>query len=168
MTVKEFVNWVYPEAAKNTDFDPRFSVAQGAIESGWGKSAIGNNIFGITKGSTWKGPVKLVTTTEYFSSPSIRFTSPETVISVTKIKANCYKYKVKRLFRMYDTVGECIRDHFEILKKPQFADAWPYRHNAKEYVKHLQDAVGLRYATDPNYVSTMCKVIDMVDKALKK
>lgn len=168
MTVKNFVDWVYPEASKDKDFDPRFAVAQGAIESAWGKSAIGNNIYGITKGSSWNGPVQLVTTTEFFSSPSIRFKSPETVLSVTRVKPNCYKYKVKRLFRVYGSVEECIRDHSAILKKPQFADAWPYRHDAKEYVKHLQDTIGLRYATDPNYVSTMYKVIDMIDKVLKK
>lgn len=166
MTVKEFVQWIYPQAQKLEDFDPIFTTAQGALESGWGKSAIGNNIFGITKGSTWTGKTKLVTTTEYFSTPTIRFKAPETVLGVTRINSKCYKYKVKRLFRDYDSVADCLRDHAAILRKPQFKDAWEYRHNAVEYVKHLQDKIGSKYATDPNYVSTMCKIYNMVKKAL--
>ena len=167
MTVKEFVNWIYPQAELVKDLSPLFVTAQAALESGWGKAAIGNNLFGITKGSTWKGETKLVTTTEYFSSPSIRFESPEKVISVTRVKPNCYKYKVKRLFRMYDSVAECLRDHLAILKKPQFADAWPDRYDPRKYVVKLQDSVGLRYATAPDYVSTINKIYTMIEAVLK-
>ena len=64
MTVKDFVKWIYPQARKMGEINPVFVTAQAALESGWGKSAIGNNLFGITKGSSWKGAVRLVTTTE--------------------------------------------------------------------------------------------------------
>jgi flagellum-specific peptidoglycan hydrolase FlgJ len=46
----EFVNSIMPmaqEAAAKTGLDPRLIVAQAALESGWGKSAPGNNLFGI-------------------------------------------------------------------------------------------------------------------------
>ena len=49
MTVNDFVAWVYPEACKG-EISPVFVTAQAALESGWGKSGIGNNLFGITKG----------------------------------------------------------------------------------------------------------------------
>ena len=47
---EEFVNTIMPmaqEASARTGLDPRLIVAQAALESGWGKSAPGNNLFGI-------------------------------------------------------------------------------------------------------------------------
>lgn len=45
-----FVSQIMPmavEASKRTGVDPRIIVAQAALESGWGRSAPGNNLFGI-------------------------------------------------------------------------------------------------------------------------
>ena len=125
MTVKDFVKWIYPQARKMGEINPVFVTAQAALESGWGKSAIGNNLFGITKGSSWKGAVRLVTTTEYFSRPDIGFKAPEKVLQVVRLSEKRYRYTVKRLFRDYDSVADCLADHLAILKKPGFADAWP-------------------------------------------
>lgn len=166
MTVKEFVKWIYPQAQKMDEINPVFVTAQAALESGWGKSAIGNNLFGITKGSSWKGAVQLVTTTEYFSRPDVRFKAPEKVMSVTKISDNRYKYTVKRLFRDYDSVTDCLSDHLDILMKPGFADAWPFRNDPKEYVRRIVDNIGPKYATSPDYVSTMDKLFLMVEKVV--
>lgn len=166
MTVKDFVAWVYPEAFKG-EISPVFVVAQAALESGWGKSGIGNNLFGITKGS-WTGPVELVTTTEYFNRPNVSFKAPEKVLSVEELGGGRYKYRVKRLFRQYDTVGDCLIDHMAILKKPGYADAWPYRNDPDKFVEKIQDAVGSRYATSPDYVTTMKKLFRMVEKEVKK
>lgn len=166
MTVKDFVAWIYPEAAKG-DISPVFVTAQAALESGWGKSGIGNNLFGITKGS-WTGPVELVTTTEYFNRPDVSFKAPEKVLSVEELGGGRYKYRVRRLFRQYDTVGGCLSDHMAILKKPGYADAWPYRNDPDKYVEKIQDAVGSRYATSPDYVQTMKKLFRMVEKEVKK
>ena len=168
MTVTQFVNWIYPQAKLVGDIDPVFTTAQAALESGWGKSAIGNNLFGITKGSSWKGPVKLVTTTVYFSTPNVKFISPEVILKIDKINNKCYKYKVKRFFRMYSTAAEGLKDHAAILQKPQFKDAWQYRHNAREFVKHLQDNINSKYATDTHYVETMYKMFSIVENALKQ
>ena len=154
MTKKDFIKWIYPYA-QQMDIDTVFIVAQAALESGWGKSAIGNNLFGITKGSSWNGAVQLVSTREYFSTPNITFKAPEKILSVEKVSDGKYLYKVKRLFRDYDSVADCLKDHSAILQKPQFADAWKYRHDRTEFVKRIVDNVGGKYATDPNYVSTM-------------
>lgn len=161
MTNKEFALWVY-EAAKNvSDIDPVFIAAQAALESGWGKSGIGNNLFGITKGS-WTGPTKLVLTTEYFSRPNIAFKSPESVVSVSKVNEKCYKYKVYRLFRVYGSLEECLTDHLAILRKPHFADAWAFRNDPEEYVKRLVDNIGGKYATATNYVPVMHSIINKI------
>lgn len=166
MTVKDFVKWIYPQARKMGEINPVFVTAQAALESGWGKSAIGNNLFGITKGSSWKGAVRLVTTTEYFSRPDIGFKAPEKVLQVVRLSEKRYRYTVKRLFRDYDSVADCLADHLAILKKPGFADAWPYRNDAKEYVRRIVDNTGPKYATSPDYVATMDKLFLMVEKVV--
>lgn len=166
MTVKDFVKWIYPQARKMGEINPVFVTAQAALESGWGKSAIGNNLFGITKGSSWKGAVRLVTTTEYFSRPDVGFKDPEKVLQVVRLSEKRYRYTVKRLFRDYDSVADCLADHLAILKKPGFADAWPYRNDAKEYVRRIVDNVGPKYATSPDYVATMDKLFLMVEKVV--
>lgn len=166
MTAKEFVNWIYPAAERIGEISPLFVTAQAALESGWGKSAIGNNLFGITKGCSWNGPVELATTTEYFNRPDVSFKAPEKVLSVVPLGEGRYKYKVKRLFRQYDTVEDCLRDHLAILKKPGYADAWPYRHDPEEFARRLQDAVGSRYATAPNYADMMASMFRSVNKYL--
>lgn len=167
MTVKEFVNWLYPAASKG-EISPVFVIAQAALESGWGKSCIGKyNLFGITKGS-WTGPVILVETFEYFSTPDVRFKAPECVLSVTKLSNKRYKYRVKRFFRDYQLLEQCLSDHLAILKKPGYADAWPYRNDPDKFVEKIQDCVGLRYATAPDYVQTMKKLFRMVEKEIDK
>ena len=168
MRVDEFVKWIYPQAKKMGEIHPVFVTAQAALESGWGKSAIGNNLFGITKGSTWKGAVQLVTTTENFSRPDVTFKAPEKVMQVVKVGERRYKYTVKRLFRDYDTVSDCLSDHLAILKKPGYADAWPYRNDPKAFVRKLVDGIGSKYATAPNYVEAMDKVFQMVENVVLK
>lgn len=166
MTPKDFVNWIYPAAERLGEISPLFVTAQAALESGWGKSAIGNNLFGITKGSSWNGPVELVTTTEYFNRPDVSFKAPEKVLFVQDLGNGRYKYKVNRLFRQYDTVDECLQDHLAILRKPGYADAWPYRNDPEKFVEKIQDTVGARYATAPDYVDIMKSMFRSVNKYL--
>ena len=51
-----------------------------------------------------------------------------------------------------------------ILKKPGYADAWPYKDNPDKFVEKIQDCVGSRYATAPDYISTMKKLFRMIEK----
>lgn len=168
MIAKDFVKWVYPAAKRVSDVSPIFTTAKAALESGWGDSRIGYNLFGVTKGSSWRGPTRLVTTTEYFDNPNKRFLSPEVVLSVECVGANKYKYKVKRLFRDYSSLEECLRDYLTILQKPHFSDAWPYRKDPITYVTKLQDDVGLKYATAPNYVQVMCQLFKKVERIVSE
>lgn len=75
----EFVRKIYPAAARlyrSGGVHPLFVTAQAALETGWKIKGIGNNIFGITKGSSWTGSVSLELTTEYFKTPSVKFKAP--------------------------------------------------------------------------------------------
>ena len=69
MTPKEFKKTYWPDIAascEETGLNPLFVAAQAALETGWGKSAIGHNLFGITATKKWRGAVKYVRTFEYF------------------------------------------------------------------------------------------------------
>lgn len=165
MTVSEFVKWLYPAAIKG-EISPIFVVAQAALESGWGKSIIGKyNLFGITKGS-WKGKTLLVTTTEIFNTNTVKFNLPEQVLSITALSSGKFKYSVKRLFRDYDSLEDCLSDHFAILKQPHFLHAMPFKNDPIKFVEAIQ-AGRMKYATDPSYVSTMKKIIAMVEREVK-
>jgi flagellum-specific peptidoglycan hydrolase FlgJ len=162
MTPQNFVAWLLPSARRQADMAPEFLIAQAALESGWGERIIGRyNLFGITRGSRYDGPAVLVTTTEYHSSPSVVYAKPEKVLSVTALIGGRYRYRVKRLFRDYASLDECLADHKRVLMQPCFAHAWPYRHCAEDFAERLQS--GLRkYATSPDYVDAMCSIIRRV------
>ena len=53
MTPREFKKTYWPDieaVCRETGLNPLFVAAQAALETGWGESAIGNNLFGITAG----------------------------------------------------------------------------------------------------------------------
>jgi flagellar protein FlgJ len=168
---KEFVKKVYPAAKRlhesNPDgtLNPVFVTAQAALETGFKIVGIENNLFGITKGS-WTGRTKLVLTTEYFFTKDKQFTAPERVVSVTPIDGK-FKYSVYRLFRVYDKLEDCLSDHLAILKKPGYADAWPYRSDPREYARRIVDAIGSKYATGPDYAAIMSGFIASVELIIK-
>lgn len=171
---KNFCKMVYKAAFalyqvdKNNCVSPLFTTAQAMLESGWGRSAIGNNLFGMTVGSSWEGARRLVTTREVFSTPNKQFTAPECIISVTPLKGGRYLYRCKRLFRDYATLEDGLKDHNALFKKLIYADAWPYRLYAKEFAVRISDKVGGLYATDPLYSRTLCKMIDCVSSIVKE
>ena len=88
-------------------------------------------------------------------------------MSVEQVAPDRYKYRVYRFFRVYPTVDACLDDHLALLKKPMYADAWPYRGDAKEYARRLVDNTGAKYATAPNYAAIMASVIDTVANIVK-
>ena len=82
-------------------------IAQGAYESGWGKSAPaarGFNDWNLTAGSSWKGGVLNGGDTEFVAG----------VVAPRKI--------VQR-FRQYDSTAASIIDFFRFLSTPRYADA---------------------------------------------
>lgn len=166
----EFVRRVYPAAVRLYEaggISPLFVTAQAACETGFKIKGIGNNMFGITRGS-WTGPVSLELTTEYFKTPDVKFREPERVVSVDQVGPAKYKYRVYRYFRVYDTLDACLDDHLALLKKPIYADAWPYRHDPKEYARRLVDDTGAKYATADNYAEVMAGFINTVERIVKQ
>jgi flagellar protein FlgJ len=168
----DFVKRVYPAAdrlrIRDHGIHPLFVTAQAALETGWRIGGISNNIFGITKGSSWKGKTALVLTTEYFNTPDKKFSLPEEIESVTEVSPGRWKYRVYRLFRVYDSIEDCLADHQAVLRKPGYADAWPFRDHPSEYACRISDSVGARYATAPNYARVMISTVNTVEKLVNE
>lgn len=169
-----FVKAVYSAAKRLHETDPDktlhpiFVTAQAALETGWQIRGIGNNIFGITVGTSWTGKKALVTTKEVFSVPDKQFKDPEKVLQVDMMGKGKYIYTVKRFFRVYDSLEDCLADHLSLLKKPMYADAWGFRADPTEYAKRLVDNTGAKYATDPNYAIVMAAIIKRVEQIVKE
>jgi flagellar protein FlgJ len=159
----EFIRQVYPAAKRlyetGDGIHPLFVTAQAALETGWKIKTIGNNIFGITKGS-WTGATNLLLTTEIFSTPDKVFTLPEYIASVEPLDGGKYRYRVYRQFRAYASLDESLDDHLALLKSPRYQHAWTHRNDPREYARQIAPI----YASDPNYASTLVAVIGTVEK----
>ena len=116
-------------AAEKIGVDPRYLVAQAALETGWGKSIIrtgdgqsSHNLFGIKTHNSWDGESARVLTTEYQGGKAVRET------------AN---------FRAYDSYAQSFDDYVSFLQ------------NNGRFVKELQQA---GYATDPQYARKISQI----------
>lgn len=165
MTKTEFKTRYFPpieHVCAETGLNPYFVAAQAALETGWGKRAIGNNLFGITAGDKWTGKRQIVRTTEYFRDDrqGYRFVR---VYSVTPLRDGRFRYDVERAFRDYDTVEDCVRDHFKVLSLKRYSAAMPYKNNVRRFAFEVARA---GYCTaDPN---TYANSIDSIAETLKR
>jgi len=121
---------------ETTGIPASVSLAQAALESGWGKHAPGNNFFGI-KG---KGPAgtQRLTTHEYRNGKRIR------------VQAN---------FRRYHDPTESFLDHARLISEgKKLRHAMQETQSAQAFVHALQSGP-YRYASDPNYEAKIMKLI---------
>ncbi len=115
---------------------PSLTLAQAALESGWGDFSIGNNIFGIKAGSNWTGKTQNVLTTEQNSDGS--------------------SYQIYDDFRDYDSVSDSIVDHAELLSTDRYQPVIA----SKNYNEACNAVKNCGYATDVAYPS---KLIDIIE-----
>jgi hypothetical protein len=129
-TQTEFVAKIMPYAVQEgerTGVDPRIIVAQAALESGYGRSAPGNNFFGIKSHGRPGGQT---------------FATTEVINGQTK--------RINDSFRTFDSMGDSVRGYGEFLRQnPR------YRPMLEAQGMDAQIAALARsgYATDPNYGS---------------
>lgn len=146
MAPKDFVKIYLFDAVKSqvvTNVPLLVTLAQAALESSWGDKAPGNNFFGIKAGSTWKGETQLLWTKEF---------------------QNGKMEKVQALFRKYDSAAQSFADHGLLLKK-----RWPKAFQFSDpmgFIRSVQNDHDYRYATDPNYVVLIQKLIDQISKII--
>ncbi|SMF95804.1 flagellar protein FlgJ [Methylomagnum ishizawai] len=127
----QFVAAVWPHAQKaaaEIGVDPKLLVAQAALETGWGKSRNGNNLFGIKADRHWQGAKLTAGTTEFVGGAQVR---------------------EQAAFRAYGSPADSFRDYVGFLKSnPRYQAALQHAENPRQFIAGLQKA---GYATDPAY-----------------
>ena len=164
MTPKEFINQYKPfalETERKTGISHLFTLAQAALESGWGERGVGNNFFGIkaTK-DTPANNKQLFKTTEVLNAPNLGYKFPQ-VMSIYQLPSGKYKYEVKDWFRKYDTPEECFTDHAQFFfKNKRYAKALEVKADPYKFAEEVAKA---GYATAPDYANSLKKVIKMLE-----
>lgn len=141
----DFISTMLPmaeRAAKRIGVDPRYLVAQAALETGWGKSIIrtrdgesSHNLFGIKSHGSWEGESARVLTTEYKGGKAV---------------------KEAASFRAYDSYAQSFDDYVSFLQNNgRYEKALNVTENPERFVKELQQA---GYATDPNYARKISQI----------
>lgn len=142
---QEFVATMLPmaeAAAEKIGVDPRYLVAQAALETGWGKSIIrtrdgesSHNLFGIKTHNRWDGESARVLTTEYKGGKAVREAAS---------------------FRAYDSYAQSFDDYVSFLQNNgRYEKALNVTENPERFVKELQQA---GYATDPHYARKISQI----------
>lgn len=147
MKPKDFLNKYFPFAQQNekeTGVPALLTIAQAALESGWGEKAPGNNFFGIKAGKTWRGEVVEFNTHEVENGKSIA---------------------LKDRFRKYPTPLDCFKDHAEVMKK-RFPKAFFHSDDPVAFIRSVQNEHDYKYATDPDYVKKIYTMISTIKKNL--
>jgi flagellum-specific peptidoglycan hydrolase FlgJ len=165
MTPEQFVKQYGPhaKAVELSDGVPAlFSLAQSALETGWGKTIVGNMMFGVKDTDGINGNEQLLTTTEYHNSPKVKY---PVILAITEIiKGRRWKYKVKDWFRKYPSPEESFRDHARFLKKnPRYKRAFFFIKSPYMFAKEVCLA---GYATDPKYSSSIESIMRRIEKLM--
>lgn len=138
MTPDEFIDTILPGARttqRTARIPPSFTIAQAALESGWGSRVQGNNLFGIKADASWHGP---------------------TVDIVTHEVVNKQRIEITAKFRSYGNWADCLQDRAQFfLKNPRYAKC--FRETTGPNWARAVAAAG--YATDPGYADTLIAII---------
>ena len=166
MTPKEFIKQYKPfslQTERKTGISHLFTLAQAALESGWGERGVGNNFFGIKVpknllSSTPNEKKQLLCTTEVLSSANAVFPK---IFSIKKRADGKYTYSVLDWFRKYDTPEECFTDHAQFFfKNKRYAKALLVKADPYKFAEEVAKA---GYATAPNYAKILKDVIQTIE-----
>lgn len=123
------------QAAQKLGVSPRILLAQAAIETGWGRAMVGNNLFGIKAGSSWGGARVAAATHEYENGQ---------LVSITDA------------FRAYPSVAASVQDFVSLVSSnPRYRAALGKGEDAAGYAQALLDG---GWATDIDYVHKLATV----------
>ena len=140
--MNEFFSSLLPyavQASQRTGVDPRIILAQAALESGYGKHAPGNNLFGIKSHGQAGG--QSLATTEVVNGRPVRVTDS---------------------FRSYASPGESVAGYADFINSnPRYK---PLR-TAQGLDAQLQALGQSGYATDPNYAQKVGAIAKGIDVA---
>jgi flagellar protein FlgJ len=124
-------------AARQLGVSPRILLAQTAIETGWGRSVVGNNLFGIKAGSSWTGDTVNAATHEYENGQYVSITDS---------------------FRAYPSYQASVQDFVTMVQNsPRYQAALGKGDDAAGYARAL---ISGGWATDIDYVRKLETVAD--------
>jgi flagellar protein FlgJ len=122
-------------AAQDLGVSPNVLLAQAALESGWGRSMPGNNIFGVKAGSDWTGGTVQAYTHEISAAGDTGETAD---------------------FRAYPSVAAAVADYVRLIaQNTRYRAALDAGNDPRAYGQAL---VAGGYATDPDYASKLAAV----------
>ncbi|MFO0549951.1 MAG: glucosaminidase domain-containing protein [Polyangiaceae bacterium] len=124
------------QSERETGVPASVTLAQWALESGWGKSSPNNNPFGMKATSSQAG-----------------FTS------ATKEQGASGLVKTTAKFRSFENLGEAFKEHGEYLKR-RFPWAMEHTDSPDDFISALQSHKDIKYATDKDYVSKITGIIN--------
>ncbi|MEL6927087.1 MAG: glucosaminidase domain-containing protein [Bacteroidota bacterium] len=164
MTKQQFISTYYPFARKASEqngIPVLFALAQSALESGWGKSAPRNMLFGIKVGSGkdfggWSGDKQLITTTEYASTPSASF---PVILDGYPVQHSSgrWKYRIKDYFRAYPSPLNSFLDWGGLLSKAaRYREAMRQKNDPYRFAEEVAAA---GYATSPTYAEKVKSIM---------
>ncbi|HEV2188389.1 MAG TPA: glucosaminidase domain-containing protein [Stellaceae bacterium] len=123
------------QAGQQLGVSPKILLAQTAIETGWGRSVVGNNLFGIKASSTWSGQKVDAATHEYQNGE---------LISITDA------------FRAYPSAEASVQDFVSLVtNNPRYRAALG---KGDDVVAYAQGLLAGGWATDINYVQKLQSV----------
>lgn len=134
ISTSDFINRYAPHAMEQQikyGIPASVILAQMAIESSWGTSALArndNNFFGIKKGSSWTGRVS------YYDDD-----------------------QAHEAFRSYDNVGQSLSDHSATLLQPRYLHRCPT--DSTDHLGWIKGIKAGGYATASNYVDSVESLI---------
>ena len=129
-------------AAARIGVDPKYLVAQAALETGWGKSVMraedgssSHNLFGIKAGQSWQGGQARAITSEFRDGAMVKETAQ---------------------FRSYNSYQDSFHDLVTLLQSnDRYKEVVKSADNPEQFVRELQKA---GYATDPDYASKISQI----------
>jgi peptidoglycan hydrolase-like protein with peptidoglycan-binding domain len=145
-------------AGAATGVPPLVTLAQAALESGWGGSAAGNNFFGV-KARAGDSAKQLRATYEVLASPNER-NFPQ-IISVSKRSDGLYTYRVREWFRTYSSAEQSFIQHNQLLRTARYSGAFRYAGDPYRFASAIAAA---GYATDPAYTSSLHSVMRLIER----
>lgn len=166
MTPNNFINTYSPYAfnsQKETGVPAVAQLAQGAFESGWGKGAIGYNLFGI-KYREGDYKCREILTTEYSTRPDL-FKGQNIKSIIFDPITKQYVYKLYQYFADYPSPREAFLAHARLLLTDRYIHCLRWKDDPKRYLIGIWKA---GYATDPNYGQKIQAMVDSVTKRLPK
>lgn len=133
------------------------TLAQAALESGWGEHAPGNMFFGVKDSDGINGNEQLLTTTEYSKKDTIKV--PVIISKVFNPVTKLWKFVVKDYFRKYKSPEESFVDHGNFLRRNHRYAICFTTSNPELFCEYLQQC---GYATDPNYADKLKSIIKIL------